>query len=121
MKVSFAPVSHRTYIAKEMLGREAMRTHGLLAIVLVLSLCHATITLAFETDQYNLPPEPLADIGEEVREYTVENIRIAISKVNAEIAKCLNNKCGSDTAAKSRLAYLRSEEAVARAVFRELG
>jgi hypothetical protein len=73
--------------------------------------------LAFETDQYNLPPVPLADIGEEVREYTVENIRLAVSKVNAEIARCLSGRCKPE----NRLSYLRSEEAIARAVFRELG
>ena len=95
-----------------------MRTPGLFAIVIAISLFHACIALAFETDQYNLPPEPLADIGEEVREYTVENILTAVAKVNAEIAKCLSGKCDSDT---KRLAYLRSEEAIARAVFRELG
>ena len=104
-----------------MLVYEVMRSSGLFAIVIAVSLCHASIALAFETDQFNLPPEPLADIGEEVREYTVENIRLAVSKVNAEIAKCLNKRCGCDTFAKKRLAYLRSEEAIARAVFRELG
>lgn len=98
-----------------------MRSPRLFTIIFALSLFHAPIALAFETDQYNLPPEPLADIGEDVREYTIENIRIAVSKVNAEIAKCVASRCGSDTSAKNRLAYLRSEEAIARAVFRELG
>ncbi|CAN5876298.1 hypothetical protein BH24ACI1_BH24ACI1_14180 [soil metagenome] len=37
-------------------------------------------TVAFETDQYNLPAPPLADIGDEVSEYTEENLKKAIDK-----------------------------------------
>jgi len=40
--------------------------------------------MCFETDQYNLPPTPLADIGGEVYEYTPENISKANEKVNSE-------------------------------------
>ncbi len=102
-----------------------MKSSKLFAIILTLSLLHVPVVLAFETDQYNLPPEPLADIGDEVREYTIENILKAVSKINAEIGqtqRCLDivrDKCDSDS--QKRLAYLRSEEAIARAVFRELG
>jgi hypothetical protein len=93
--------------------------------------------LAFETDQFNLPPKPLGDIGDEVSEYAEENVRAAISKLNAEIQArlaCLENpanktsaakelkiKCGSPEADRARLAYLRSDEAVAREVFKLLG
>lgn len=81
---------------------------------------------AFETDQYNLPSPPLADIGDEVAEYTEGNIQKAIAKINAEIAakqKCLEatGNCGSPQAVRQRLAYLRSEQAVARAVYNRLG
>lgn len=82
--------------------------------------------LAFETDQYNLPPTPLADIGEEVEEYVEDNLRTAIDKLNAEIetltncAEGKNEKCESP-AKIQRLVYLRSEEAIARAVFERLG
>jgi len=84
------------------------------------------VVLAFETDQYNLPATPLADIGDEVSEYTSDNLRKAIDKINAEIAKlerCLENAagCGSQESNKKRLVYLRSEVAVAREVFGRLG
>lgn len=87
---------------------------------------------AFETDQFNLPPQPLADIGDEVSEYVEQNLRKAIEKINAEILarqSCLENnrtktaktKCKSPTESKARLEYLRSEVAVARGVFDLLG
>lgn len=104
-----------------------MKSPRLFAIIFAISLLHVTVALAFETDQYNLPPTPLADIGDEVTEYAIENIRKAISTVNAEIGqrqRCLDtagDKCDSDASERKRLAYLRSEEAIARAVFRELG
>ncbi len=41
---------------------------------------------AFETDQYNLPTVPLADIGDEVSEYVEGHIREAIGKLNTKIA-----------------------------------
>ena len=81
--------------------------------------------LCFETDQFNLPPTPLADIGEEVYEYTLENIGRAVEKVNAEIIEkreCLERSgCGSPPELRKRMAYLRSEAAVARAVYDRLG
>lgn len=82
---------------------------------------------AFETDQYNLPDEPLADIGAEVSAHAAENIRKALEKINAEILKqrnCLEKRdanCDSAEKTTARLAYLRSEEAIARTVFKPLG
>lgn len=87
---------------------------------------------AFETDQYNLPPEPLADIGDEFSEFVEQNIKKAVDKINAEIIRrqsCLENRtvkksppnCGSAEKEIARLAYLRSPEAVAREVFKRLG
>lgn len=87
---------------------------------------------AFETDQFNLPPQPLADIGDEVSEYVGENLQKAIEKINAEIVlrqNCLASnsakqnkiKCGAPHESKIRLEYLRSEDAVAREVFGLLG
>lgn len=92
---------------------------------------------AFETDQFNLSPQHLADIGDEVSDYTEENVRAAIGKLNVEIRArlaCLQNsanktsvakeskiKCGSPDAERATLAYLRSDEAAARAVFKLLG
>jgi hypothetical protein len=85
--------------------------------------------LAFETDQYNLPAEPLADIGDEVTAYALENLEKAVGKLNAEIAAreaCLKapakkSGCASPARERARLGELRSEEALARAVFKPLG
>ncbi|MCA1625090.1 MAG: hypothetical protein LC768_01600 [Acidobacteria bacterium] len=87
---------------------------------------------AFETDQYNLPPKPLADIGDEVFEYTEQNLRKAVSKINAEILlrqSCLESnskrlaktKCNSPENERAKLGFLRSEDAIAREVYNLLG
>ncbi len=85
-------------------------------------------SFAFETDQFNLPTEPLADIGAEVSEYVRENIEKAIEKINSEIIarqKCLADKrvknCDSKAKNRQRLNYLRSETAIAREVYKLLG
>ena len=52
----------------------------------VLLLCPIA-GFGFETDQYNLPPVPLADIGDEVSEYVALNLRAAVDKVNSDIAQ----------------------------------
>lgn len=78
---------------------------------------------AFETDQYNLPPEPLADIGNEVTEYVAEQLKLAAAKLNERIKaaeKCLIAKQkGCDSAAKlqKELQWLRSEQAAAKTVY----
>lgn len=95
-------------------------------------LLQPLVGFAFETDQYNLPPQPLADIGGEVSQYTEINLRKAIDKINAEISarqSCLENnfrgldklKCHSSDIERLRLGFLRSEQAVARAVYKQLG
>ncbi len=101
-----------------------------LIIILYILLIHSAVAFAFETDQFNLPPVPLADIGDEVSEYTEENILKAIFKINGDISliqKCLENnavnkaKCGPRESLLKKLEYLRSEDAVAREVFKLLG
>lgn len=96
-----------------------------LCVVLLIS---PSAAFAFETDQFNLPAAPLADIGAEVHEYVRENVAEALAKINREIAarqKCLENKAarGCESAARNRerLSYLRSNAAVARGVFKRLG
>ena len=91
-------------------------------------LISPSAALAFETDQFNLPETPLADLGAEVHEYVRGNIEKAIDKINAEIVerqKCLENpkakNCDSAAENRTRLNYLRSDQAVARAVFNRLG
>ena len=103
---------------------------GIIALVTLLSISLAQVPAvwAFETDQYNLPPLPLADIGDEVTEYTAENIRAAVIKINKEIEErrnCVSQESGNSRRCEpknpERLAYLRSEIAVVREVFKRLG
>lgn len=84
---------------------------------------------AFETDQYNLPTEPLADIGDEVTDYVEENIIKAINKINAQITehqRCLERitaqkNCDSPEKERAKLENLRSEETLVREIFKPLG
>lgn len=84
---------------------------------------------AFETDQYNLPEKPLADIGDEVSDYVEENLKKAVGKINAEIAarrfcvdlKTVKNGCGAPDRERVKLERLRSEELLAREIFEPLG
>lgn len=92
-------------------------------------LANSTFVFAFETDQYNLPPEPLADIGDEVSQYTADNLRKAVEKLNIKITtaeKCLSNKsekekCESSEKERAKLAFLRSDEAVALEFYKLVG
>src|SRR6266496_1829395 len=104
------------------------RNVGLLLLLAALLVPQRSLS-AFETDQYNLSPKPLADIGNEVAEHVEQGVRVAVEKVNAEIVrlrKCLVTEiderkgCDSPNAATSRLEYLRSEEGIAREVFEQL-
>jgi hypothetical protein len=82
---------------------------------------------AFETDQYNLPTKPLADIGREVSDQVEAQIRRAVETVNAEIAlkqNCLaaeRKGCGPLAVEQSKLEVLRSEDRITREVFERLG
>lgn len=96
----------------------------LASLICIAAILHPIAVLGFETDQYNLPPVPLADIGDEVSEYVEDNVRKALANLNKEIAEnedCRRRSCKPVKKIEQRLAYLRSEEAVARAVFRPLG
>jgi hypothetical protein len=118
-----------TYFFRSFGLQMRLRTFAALVLVTALLVPKGTAS-AFETDQYNLPPKPLADIGAEVSDHVEQKLRIAVDKVNAEILarqKCLElatevgKGCGSRNAEKSRLEYLRSEDAIARAAFQHLG
>lgn len=98
---------------------------------------------AMETDQFNLPPVPLADIGPEVEAYVAQNIQTAIANLNTEIAHretCIGSRtmgaaiqpkaprstalpkaCSSPEKEASKLVQLRSPDAVAKAVYEQLG
>lgn len=74
----------------------------LYCLLLAATLLSNAVVFAFETDQYNLPPQPLADIGDEVSDHIAEEIRLAIADVNRQPAG------------------RRSSDAVARAVYDRL-
>lgn len=105
---------------------------SVLTVICIAVLIRSTAVFAFETDQFNLPPEPLADIGDEVSNYAEQNLRKAVEKINALISdsrNCLKNAtekekkdgCDSPEREQKKLDYLLSEEAVAREVFKLLG
>ena len=110
-----------------------MKLKNILSIFLCLLVLIQPISLfSFETDQFNLPPAPLADIGGEVSQYVEDNLRKVVNKINTEIIQrqnCLDNRkeaekttdCGSASEEKKKLAELRSEDAVARGIYSRLG
>ncbi|CAN5457826.1 hypothetical protein BH10ACI3_BH10ACI3_01280 [soil metagenome] len=106
-----------------------MKSQFLISIILCCVFVLQPISgLAFETDQFNLPPVPLADIGDEVSEYVEATLAAAVAEVNREIVKskaCLNpaimqKDCGSAGAERKKLEHLRSNDAVAERIYREL-
>lgn len=84
---------------------------------------------AMETDQYNLPKTPLADISVEVTDFAERAIDRAVGKLNQRIISlevCLRGGsgmkgCGSKRSIEQELARLRSEDAAAKAVYKRLG
>jgi hypothetical protein len=108
------------------------RFHPYIVLVLFfLALLSRAFTVeAFETDQYDLPPVSLANIGDEVSDHVEQKLREALAKLNAQIVKnesCLQQAAQSNhtscnvTEAKAELEYLRSNDAVARAAYEALG
>lgn len=97
----------------------------------VILLLNSITVFAFETDQFNLPEQPLADVGDEVTTYVAFSIKKAIDKINNEITErenCLQNlsaernlRCDSAEENRRKLAYLRSDKAVAREIYNLLG
>ena len=108
-----------------------MKLSALISLLLnFLLLANVAAVYAMETDQYNLPPTPLFDIGEEVSDHIAENVFFAVAKINAEIdmhQACLNgpkqkgSECRTPEAERGKLEYLRSNDAVAYEVFKLLG
>ena len=99
-------------------------------LLCVLLLSNSIVCFGFETDQYNLPPVPLADIGDEVSDYALATLREVVAKINAEIANrqaCVEGTqvekklCGRTDEDKKRLDYLLSDDAVAREFYKTLG
>lgn len=95
-------------------------------LVVFLLLYPIPKAVAFETDQYNLPPAPLADIGDEITDHVIGQIRLAADDVNRQIETseaCLvsrNKGCGRADSVRKELDHLRSEEALAHAVYERL-
>ena len=110
-----------------------MRSRVVTSLVISVLLLVAQIgAYGFETDQYNLPPKPLADIGAEVTEHVDQKLRQTVEQINSEIAthqRCLptnpaaRTKSGCESTGKeqAKLAYLRSNDAVARRMYQLLG
>jgi hypothetical protein len=109
-----------------------MKAQITILVLVLTALVFPGLALAFETDQYNLPPKPLADIGAEVTDHVESKLRTAVDKANAEIQarqKCLaqgtedngGGGCGSRNDELLRLKYLRSEDAIAHEAFEQLG
>jgi hypothetical protein len=91
-------------------------------LVVAAMALHPVYVSAFETDQYNLPHVPLADIGDEVSEYVEQQLVAAIENVNKEIDRrklCVETTsdrlkgCSSIANELEKLAYLRSGRALA--------
>lgn len=104
-----------------------MKRSAIISLLLAAVLISKSVVLAFETDQYNLPPVPLADIGDEVSEYIEDNLHAAVARINGDIDKaieCIATRaegCRSAAAEREKLVYLRSNEAVARELFKRIG
>lgn len=108
-----------------------MKHSSLITAFLTLALfLQGAAALAFESDQYNLPPQPLADIGEEVTEYVIDNLREAVDAVNMDIERtqnCLEGKmakdqlCGSAATEHKNLARLLSNDAIADELYKYIG
>lgn len=125
-------IAVNTHFFRSFIRQLRLRNVGLLILLAALLIPQRSVS-AFETDQYNLPPLPLADIGTEVSEHVEAELRAAVEKVNAEIVvrqKCLAASnddygqlkgCGSPDAEQRKLEYLRSEDGIAREVFEKLG
>lgn len=98
-------------------------------VLFAVMLTQSTFVIAMETDQYNLPAVPLADIGDEVTDYTELTIRKAFENLNRKIefhedclmGGTLSGKCKSRGKTIRILEYLRSEDAVAKAVYKQTG
>ena len=111
----------------------SINSHRFAALVLLgCLLLSPTNVVAFETDQYDLPPVPLADIGDEVSEHVEQKLRKAVDKINGEIVvrlRCVSKYahggpergCDSLKTEVSKLAYLRTDDAMVRAAFDQLG
>ena len=95
--------------------------------ILIIIALNANLVSAFETDQYNLPDKPLADIGDEITDYAYANIVDAVATLNAKIEKiegCLSGRDGCDTKDKVKLRQqldLLKSETIALEVFRTMG
>lgn len=120
-------------VKKSLARSSAIKSHRFAALVVLgCLLLSSSNCLAFETDQYDLPPVPLADIGDEVSEHVEQKLHKAVDKLNAEIVvrqRCVSGYadggpeggCDSLKAEVARLAHLRTEEAIAREVLDQLG
>src|SRR5258708_33784028 len=110
----------------------SMRARFAILDLLFTALLSPWTAIAFETDQYDLPPHPLADIGDEVAGHVELKLRIAVDKINAGISEAENciaadathrrlHGCGAPVDEKPRGEYLRSEDPFAHKGFDQIG
>jgi len=57
-----------------------MKKQTTVLVLVLAALLTSGHVCAFETDQYNLPPKPLADIGVEVSDHVESKLRTAVDK-----------------------------------------
>ncbi len=100
-----------------------MRFSTVISAPLCAILLLTSVTLAFETDQYNLPPVPLTDVGDEVSDYVIVVLRETVADLNVEIDKSRNcielrkNGCGDVAKEKTKLAKLKNADTLAKRFF----
>jgi hypothetical protein len=126
---SYSRDKYFALIRRCLVENRLIKPSKIIAFFLCVALAAQTAVRAFETDQYNLPPAPLADIGDEVSEYVEEKLRKAVDKINRQIAArvgCLEKGgrakgCDAPEKERAELARLRSESAIVKEVFKPLG
>lgn len=80
----------------------------------------------FETDQFNLPKQPLADVGVEVSEYVAKVLAVTVDELNSKIVnleKCRESRvdgCPKPGDINEKLSELRNPEALAKAFYEKI-
>lgn len=96
----------------------------LLAGIVVFSMASPQRVSGFETDQYTAPPQPLADIGDDVTDKVYGEISNAVKSVNKEIDRNTGHNNPKEwfyATYQKQLQYYQSEDAIVKKVFEALG
>ncbi|MBK9323289.1 MAG: hypothetical protein IPM97_10165 [Bdellovibrionaceae bacterium] len=57
------------------------------AILILLCLLFGAWSYAYETDQYSVPPGPLADIGEDLSKFVYDRLQLGVQEINRELVQ----------------------------------